>query len=270
MHTVVALLPGPTRGSTNSRRGRAHDLRGLHDRVRGTVARELLWSRGMRNSIAICFTTIVPILGGCFYNDDTLLLDEQVGELEVSDCAALPSPFSQAGCPKPSSLTDAQRKQKCAQVKSVALNDYKKQLGKDPDCSDGWVFGPDNLLKDCIEDSGKKLCKLAATNPPSGKQGWPATNHYSQCLNDWVVYCTDTYPDTMGIRGDVCFVDELDYDRLPPDSATAREVCQRLEGNPKRFPDKCSPDLCDPPPSPTPTASPSPTPSPTTSPSPTP
>jgi hypothetical protein len=226
--------------------------------LRCEMARELLCSHVMKKFLV----AFAAALGGCYGSPPTLA--EQEGDMTIADCDAQPSPFTQSGCPKPTDYSEDDRKKKCEEVKGVALNDYQKQFGEAPDCSDGWIFGPNALLTDCIKNSDKNLCKLSATNPKRGTPGWPATNNYSQCLNDWVVYCTDTYPDTMGVEGDVCFVDELDYDKLPPGGPTAREVCQRLVGDKpnQQFPPKCDPDLCGPDPTSEPSPSSTPTPQP--------
>jgi hypothetical protein len=175
---------------------------------------------------------------------------ETVEELTVKDCDGMPAPFSKAGCTAPTGMTDKQKKDKCTEVKGIALKDFKAKIGKDPDCSEGWIFGPNMMLTDCIKDSGKNLCKLTAldTTGPTDA-GWPTNDHYSQCLNDWVVYCTDSFPAEMGVKADpkgqVCFLNGLDYDKLPATSITAREVCQRLKpGTPKTFPDKCPDTMC--------------------------
>jgi hypothetical protein len=204
-----------------------------------------------KSSIVIWFAATAALVPGCFHDRDPNV-STVVDDLTLKDCEAMAAPFTTpASCPKPADLDDAGRKAKCAAVKKVALNDFKTKVGKDPDCSEGWVFGPDTLLGKCIKDSGKNLCKLTATSPTGTDKGWPDSDNYSTCLNDWVVYCTDSFPAEMGIKaepkGQVCFHKDLDYDKLPAGSVTAREVCQRLkDGRPKTFPDKCPDELCKP------------------------
>jgi hypothetical protein len=217
----------------------------------------------MRNNIL--FTITLAAVGtGCFSTEeevplaDDISYGEEVSELTAADCEGMKKPMTQTGCPNQIDMTDAARKAKCAEVKTVALNNFEAKLGKKPDCSDGWIFGPDNLNTDCIQKSGKKICKLTAKDPVA--PGWPKNDTWSQCLNDWVVYCTEKFPADMGIKGPVCFHKDIKWDLLPADKVTAREACQRMTNG--KFGPMCDDNFCKTPtPTPSPTASATPKPS---------
>ncbi len=192
-------------------------------------------------------TTLVSLsaalaLTACVADDGDDTLASVDFDLKVADCAALPAPFSQNGCPNPATMTNDQKKAQCRAVKTAAL---AKATNKD--CSDGWIFGPNTELEKCLGTAtGKKLCKLSANDPGPGHAAWPAGDGWSQCLNDWVVYCTDNFPAEMGIgaAAPVCFVPSTDFDRLPANSVTGREVCQRVKDG--ALPGKCDADICKP------------------------
>jgi hypothetical protein len=185
---------------------------------------------------------LVPMVTACTAVDDPATLSTSVLDMTAADCVGLPAPFSQNGCPSPATMTAAQKRAKCTAVKTVAL-----AKADNADCADGWIFGPNTELTKCLASAkDKKLCKLSANDAGPGHAAWPAGDGWSQCLNDWVVYCTDNYPAQMGIGASapVCFVDALEYDDLPVNSVTGREVCQRLSGG--DLPDKCDAKLCKP------------------------
>jgi hypothetical protein len=205
-------------------------------------------SRDMRNKLFLV-TALVAIGAGCQPNNNDVTPDatnygEEVSELTANDCKTIaPPPMGQPGCPQKGANDAAM----CAKVKTVALAEYEKTFGKKPDCSEGWVFGPDKLNTSCIKDSKKNICKLSAANGPAGAAGWPANNNWSQCLNDWVVHCTATQPAAMGIKpaAPVCFHSDIKWGDLPADKVTAREACQSLTPT-GALPPLCNPNFCKP------------------------
>jgi hypothetical protein len=204
----------------------------------------------MRNK-PFLVTALVALSGaGCQPNNNEVTPDatnygEQVSAITAAECkdGLKPKPMAQPGCPQKGANDAAM----CAKVKDVALSQYEKVFGKKPDCSDGWIYGPDDMNKTCIEKSKKNICKLTASDGPKGAAGWPANNDYSQCLNDWVVHCTATQPAAMGIKpsSPVCFHEGIDWPTLPVGSHTGREVCESLTPA-GGLPGKCDPSFCKP------------------------
>jgi hypothetical protein len=207
----------------------------------------------------------------CFTSSDDVELGEELEELTTAQCADIkPKPFPQSqSCPNPAAMTDNAKKTKCEEVKALGLKDFKDKFGRDPDCSGGIVFGPSGLIDPCVQND-TDICRLKAPNPPDeDTAGWPTNPYWSECLNDWWVYCSFEQKGTMGVggTGEVCFAPGINIADLAPDKVTSRELCQRRTGG-GDFPGSCT-NLC-PTPTPTPTATvtPMPTVTPTASPEP--
>ncbi len=235
----------------------------------------------------LVLATALSFASACYSDDDDQSdIATTSSDVTIADCDALNKASPAFGsCStdayKWDKLDAAGQKKMCATVRDAALSNATNK-----DCSDGWLFGPNKpttLLDDCIKGGGdRKQCRLDAPQPDNDKhKGWPAGDGHSECLNDWVVKCTDSYPAEMGIKanGAVCFVPGIDLTRLPASSWTGREMCQRLVGpdKAKQFPKLCDASVCKPKPkakvekkgknlvcAPAPTPDPTPTPTTTT------
>jgi len=203
----------------------------------------------LKNTLLISWISWIG-LAGCA-SDDDLQPTNVVEDLTADECTKLNTdspPFSGPGCPKPAKMNDRQKQAQCRAVKKVAL---KKSTNTD--CSDGWVFGPEDMQRTCIgAATDKHICMLDAEDPGPDHEAWPKGDGYSSCMQDWIVFCTDNFPAEMGITktGEVCFLPGIDFGRLPVTSATGREVCQRMKGG--ELPGKCTDELCKPKPKPMP------------------
>jgi hypothetical protein len=209
---------------------------------------------------------LVP-LAACLATGDDISLGDLPQELTTAQCADIrPKLYPQSqSCPNPTGMSDNARKTKCREVKELGLKDFKDKFKRDPTCKGGVVFGPSGLIDPCVAKN-PDICRLKAPNPPDATTpGWPTNPYWSECLNDWWVYCSFEQKETMGVEagGEVCFAPGINIGDLEPDKVTSRELCQRRTGA-GEFPAPC-PNLC-----PTPTPSPSPSPSPTGSPAPSP
>lgn len=173
-------------------------------------------------------TVIAALLGMSSACD--LAAESQDFDITLADCENISDPFSGPGCSKPATMTEAQIIAKCEQVAEVAFSQYPDNK----DCSGGVVLGPGPVIGACTGNDDDR-CRLNASNGPNK---WPAGNDYSECLNDWFVYCGNNQPGTLGIgeNNSMCFAD-FDEGRVDAGSATGRELCQNLESG--SFPDPC-------------------------------